>query len=322
LLSVTKNFQMPRMNGGEAKIEIFNPFGDAYTLTKKILFEPFDFKKWLVMGFAAFLSGNSGGIGFRGFNADAFKAGHRGVQPPHLPHFGTGQTAAIIAVAVVVILVLILVITWVVCRGRFVFADCVVKNRAAIAEPWREFRREGNSYFLFSLAIGFGSTLIFGALALLLFLPGFVAHGRVHFGVGSGIALGGIILLWLLFAIFLGTVFLFMVPVMYRQRCSALKAFPQVSRLFFQHLGAFILLILFGIVLALALIVIGAIVTCATCCIGGLPYVNSVLLLPIFVCFLSFRFFFLRQFGNEFDVWNGVSPLETPPPPPLPALQA
>ena len=47
---------MRRMNGNENKIEIFEPFGAAFELMKKILFQPFDFQKWCVIGFAAFLA--------------------------------------------------------------------------------------------------------------------------------------------------------------------------------------------------------------------------------------------------------------------------
>jgi hypothetical protein len=43
------------MNGDQPKIEIFEPFGAAFELMKRILFQPFDFAKWLVIGFAAFL---------------------------------------------------------------------------------------------------------------------------------------------------------------------------------------------------------------------------------------------------------------------------
>jgi hypothetical protein len=311
-----------RMNGEAPKIEIFNPFGEAFERTKKMLFRPFDFKKWLVMGFAAFIAGHSGGVGFGNFNPEAFKANsYRANSRLHFLQVETWATAIIVVAVIVVLLALFLVLTWVISRGRFVFADCVVKDRAAIVEPWREFRREGNSYFLFALAVAFGSILVFGSLISLVFLPGFVARGRFALGVGSGIGLGCIVLLWLVAGVFIGIVSVFMVPVMYRQRCVAMEAFPQVARLFLNHPWPFILLILFTIVLFLALIIIGTIVTCATCCIGGLPYVNSVLLLPLYVCFVGFRFFFLRQFGNEFDVWNGVLPFAIPPPPlpPMPA---
>src|SRR5437763_14494792 len=51
------------MNGTARKIEILAPFNQAIELTRLILFRPFDITKWLVIGFAAFLSGllNSGG---------------------------------------------------------------------------------------------------------------------------------------------------------------------------------------------------------------------------------------------------------------------
>ena len=53
------------MNGAEPKIEIFKPFGEAFELMKNILFEPFELKKWLVIGFAAFLAHLGGGFNFR-----------------------------------------------------------------------------------------------------------------------------------------------------------------------------------------------------------------------------------------------------------------
>src|SRR5438874_11650438 len=54
------------MNGSSNKIEIFTPFGEAFELMKKILFQPFDLKKWLVIGFTAWLAslGAGGGSGF------------------------------------------------------------------------------------------------------------------------------------------------------------------------------------------------------------------------------------------------------------------
>ena len=51
------------MSGNGSKIEIFKPFGEAFELMKRILFQPFDFKKWLVVGFAAWLASLGGGGG-------------------------------------------------------------------------------------------------------------------------------------------------------------------------------------------------------------------------------------------------------------------
>src|SRR6476659_2465361 len=54
------------------KIEIFKPFGEAFELTKKILFQPFDIGKWFVIGFAAFLANLSAGTNFN-LNPRGFK---------------------------------------------------------------------------------------------------------------------------------------------------------------------------------------------------------------------------------------------------------
>src|SRR5438477_6823266 len=54
------------MNGSEPRIEIFKPLGEAFELTKKILFQPFNLGKWCVIGFAAFLAGGVNfNFGFR-----------------------------------------------------------------------------------------------------------------------------------------------------------------------------------------------------------------------------------------------------------------
>jgi hypothetical protein len=101
-----------------------------------------------------------------------------------------------------------------------------------------------------------------------------------------------------------------MVPVMYRRRCRAVEAFRDVTFLMFHHVGSFFLFCLFGIVLILAALMIGAIVTCASCCLAALPYMGTVILLPVFVCLRAFTLAFLRQFGPDYDVWVSFMPAE------------
>ena len=149
------------MNGTERNIEIFKPFGEAVELMKKILFQPFDLKKWFVIGFAAWLANlGSGGGGFNyqfDRREEAQKINDAISQIPH-PILVLGISLLILS-----ILALIVLCAWLRARGRFMFIDCIVKNRGAIAEPWREFRKEGNGYFLFWLLIAF-VVLIFAAL--------------------------------------------------------------------------------------------------------------------------------------------------------------
>src|SRR5207245_4280823 len=163
------------MNGPARKIEILAPFNQAIELTRLILFRPFDITKWLVIGFAAFLSGwfNSGGGGinpwsFRGWNTS-------NAQPPafqfrsfNIDHAGV-FFLVLVAVLIIVFFTFLILWLWVTARGRFIFIDCIVRNRAAIAEPWREFHREGNRFFLFLIIVVVASIAVVALLAGMVF---------------------------------------------------------------------------------------------------------------------------------------------------------
>src|ERR1043166_6916153 len=216
---------------GERKIEILKPFGEAFELTKKILFQPFDLKKWCVIGFAAFLAGHLTGTGFN-VPLGNFPPRH-GDQTISTPHFDQWKPMLpmLIIIFAVVMLTLIVVFTWLRARGNFIFTDCIARNRAAIAEPWREFREQGNSYFLFLLLLALISLLIIGFVALLGFAVfGIFGHGSDNVGMTPlFIALLGLFLvMWIGFAFFFGLTSYFMVPLMYVRRYRAGQAFRQV----------------------------------------------------------------------------------------------
>src|SRR5436853_3894868 len=137
------------MNGSGDKIEVLKPFGEAFELMKKIRFQPFDLKKWFIIGLAAWLAnlgGGGGGFDYRYNRGEEFQKLNETIS--QIPHsvLVTGICALI-----AVVLLLVVLFAWLRARGRFMFIDCIVKNRGSIAEPWREFRTEGNTYFLFSL---------------------------------------------------------------------------------------------------------------------------------------------------------------------------
>jgi hypothetical protein len=312
------------MNGAQPKIEIFKPFGEAYELMKKILFQPFDFKKWCVIGFAAFLTYLSGG-GFPGLHLPGNWGDH--VERNHKEFRSVFADLdpiwwVLIGFAILVVLAIFVVLTWVRARGHFIFIDCIVHNRAAIAKPWNEYRVEGNSYFVFSLLVTLVIIGLVISLALLIIVPAIwlSGHERHSLVVIPVLVLIGIFLVAV--SVFLGTVIGFVAPVMYRRRCSAWPAFQDLLRLLGQHLGAFILYFLFSVVLGIAAMLVVFMVTCATCCLAAIPYVGTVILLPVFVLIQSFALFFLRQFGPDYDVWAGIEtatpvppPIQIPPPP-------
>ena len=138
---------------GRTAHRIFAPFGEAFETTKKILFQPFDLTKWFVIGFAAWLATMFSGGDFnyrRGLQQRRLELENayprQGVFIPRLPPW---VIPVVIGVGLLILAIVVLLL-WLNSRGRFMFTDCIVRNRGAIAEPWREFRTDGNRYFVCS----------------------------------------------------------------------------------------------------------------------------------------------------------------------------
>src|SRR6476620_85396 len=245
---------MPRMNGSEPRIEIFKPFGEAFELMKKILFQPFELKKWLVIGFAAWLANlGAGGGGIGNFNypdnrregAEKFNEAIGQIPQPVLI---TG-----ICVLICVVLLLIVLFAWLRARGRFMLVDCIVHNRAAIVEPWKEFRAEGNSFFLFSLLMVLAFIVVIAVAGFGLILPFIPWHNHAEPGVGFWIGLSLFVFVAVCLAFVWALVCQLMVPIMYRQRCRARIAFAQAVDLIRSQPGPVLLYVLFLLLLAVAM---------------------------------------------------------------------
>jgi hypothetical protein len=202
--------------------------------------------------------------------------------------------------------------------------DCIVRNRGAVVEPWHEWRREGNKLFGFNVALMALNLVLIPVIALPFLLP-WLMHGhwgefavwKVVYGVIAALVLlvvgiGVAVLLW------------FAVPVMYRQRCGVIAACRIVLHLAAAHPVPIVLYVLFVAVLAIGGAVLSCLAMCVTCCLAALPYVGTVILLPLYVFYYSYTLLFLRQFGPEYDVWAGglpthlTSPASVEPPPVAP----
>ena len=311
------------MNGA-ANIQVTKPFSEAVEMTKQILFRPFDLKKWFIIGFAAWLAHIARG-GFQ-FNYRYTRDDLR-----HTPLW-QGMTDAIhrtpmwLIIAVICLLILAVValavlFTWLRARGRFMFTDCVVRNRAAIAEPWNEFRKLGNSFFLFSLLVGLGAllaALVTGAPFVLLLINAKAGHHQHQFLFLTTL------LVWaaLLFVLTIAWALIahLMVPIMYRRRCLAVEGFRAAFSLIGNYPGELTLYCLFWILLGIGIVVASCVAVCLTCCVAAIPYIGTVILLPLYVCLRAFGLLFIRQFGPDYDVWAMLPPVEElpPPAPPLP----
>jgi hypothetical protein len=292
----------------------------------RMLFRPFRFELWLVMGFAAFLSelfsGGGGGSNFGGKYRGHVPVVAGQIRQRVWDFFHQPGMMVALVVAGSVALVLTIVLLWVNSRGRFIFLDNVIYERPAIADPWKRYAELGNSLF--------GWTLVFGAacigVTVVISLP-FVAALRSLWYEGSfhwaGIAsIFGLLFMAIPVALVAGFTLLFLyhfvVPIMMRHNLSTTAAWGRFMPLLRAHPGSFflfgVMMLLVEIVFLLAVVFVGAL----TCCVGFLlfavPYVKQVVLLPALATIRGIGPEFLAQFGPEFDLYSSA-PAPAPPAP-------
>ena len=100
-----------------------------------------------------------------------------------------------------------------------------------------------------------------------------------------------------------------MVPTMYLKRVRAIEGWKIAwNQLLNGHVGSFMLLILimFLVVLGIGASTVALYAFCATCCIAALPYVSSVLFLPITVFFVCYALCYIQQFGIEWKFFKAM----------------
>lgn len=295
---------------------IVDPISHALEWTGKVLFRPFDIGKWIVLGFCAWLAalGEGGGGGSYNWNLDRDEARHR---VEHAYDWILEHLELILFLAVVFVLVGIvfwILVTWLSSRGKFMFLDGVVHNRAAVVEPWNRFRSLGNSLFFFRIVLAIIALIVIGAAIGLMVLSvtamGF--DGREPGAAGILFLFFWIMVILVLafaFALVAVAVNDFVVPVMWVRGCRVMEAWSEFLSLLSAKLGLFILYVLVKIIIAVVVGLLACIVTCVTCCIAAIPYVGTVILLPLHVFRRSFSLYFLSQFGPDYA---GLAPAETP----------
>jgi hypothetical protein len=293
---------------------------NAWARMVRMLFRPFRIDVWITVGFAAFLSElGSHGWGNGSSYSDKDGVSERAFQP--VIDFLTNPAMIAIIVAIAACLfVLVIVLLWVSCRGRFIYLDCVVRERAAIVEPWKRYARQGNSLFLWSIC--FLLVVILAVMAATVpFIPRFTGLSLHHFPSEDQLRGFGLwFLLILPIALATGYVHIwtnhFVVPVMYRHGLTAMEGWGRFWTLLREHAGSFLL---YGIVMMglwFATMFLYFLAGFLTCCVGfiilALPYIGTIAMLPPLTLFRGFGPEYLRQFGPE---WSAFDAPAAPAPP-------
>ncbi len=294
------------------RISVIDPIGQAIEHVRLMLFKPFDLSKWFIIGFCAWLAqlgqggGGGGGNGWKNRNP-----GFDSIKDGLLAHL-----AVIIfvgAIVIPIIIIILLVLCWLRSRGQFMFVHCVAGNKAEVVAPWNKFARHGNSLFLFRIILGFIGFLIIGLPIAASIFAGFAVFAT-GFNLAAIIGLTGaifvVVAVAILFALVAKFTTDFVVPIMFLNTESSVAGWKQCLALINGNKAQMALYILFQIVICMAIAFISltiCLIGCCCCCASILllvPYIGTVILLPLIAFKRAYSLFYLRQFGAQFDVFS------------------
>jgi hypothetical protein len=289
-----------------ARPSVTAPLSSAIDWTRHVLFGPFDAGTWFTLGFCAWLAslgrqGGGAGVTWRG---GELREQIRDTQSWVGDHLGLFLVLAVTVAAIGIVLTVLAL--WLSSRGAFMFLDGVVRGRGAVAEPWGRFREQAASLFVVRLVV----TSIMAPLVLAVVATMFVAFVRAG-GLGPEpvgwpaiAALLPFVLVLIPLVVLAGLAGLViddvMVPIQWLRGCRAMAAWREARELIAANAGAFVLYVSMRVVLAVAIGVLSCIAVCVTCCLVALPYLGTVILLPLHVFGRTYSIHFLAQLGPDY----------------------
>lgn len=305
-------------------IEYIAPTKRAFERMKDILFRPFDFQKWFILGFSAWLAslgesgGSSGGSG-SDFESDDESASDIIGETVNWIEENLILVMTIGIIIVLIIVAISVIVLWVQSRGKFMFLDNVIHDRTRISEPWKEFKDIANSLFRWKLV--YGLIVAFAILSMAgwgfyLCWPMVKAEAFDMEVLPWLVTIGVIFTILITVLSYISTLLEnFVIPLMHRDGLPTTVAWRKLLPLHREQAGAFVLFFLWMIVLGIltGLAVLALIL--ATCCIAVIPliipYLGTVMMLPLYVFLRQVGPEFLKQFGEEFDTLTIAA--KTPP---------
>ena len=299
-------------------ISITGPIGPAIEKVKSLLFRPFDLDKWFTIGFCAWLAYLINAGGCPGFNWHLGRHNNwfdklTGNDCSHYFHHTPAEFLWLLPLIIIGAVLLIpvgLVLLWLSSRGHFMFLHCVARNKSEVKIPWNNFRRHANSLFLLRVVLAvlaFFTTALFALAGVLVFIV---------LKTACGLGTAEVIIVSVITAFFFVPVMIaflliskftidFVVPIMFLRTTSCLDAWRQFAALLATNKVSLVLYILFQFVISIAIAAIvaaGVFMTCCcACCFLAIPYIGTVLILPLLIFKRAYSLYYLRQFGPAFD---------------------
>jgi hypothetical protein len=303
---------------------VFDALSRAQERTRRTLF-PFQFEKWIHLGFIAFLSQFAGGgfpsmPSFPNLPGSSSRSGAGGTAELFDGAWKTwSQTLSerLVLVGVLGVFALVLMtalgagLLYVGCRGRFMFLEAVIHDRFAVREPWQRLREPAWNLFKVRFALGYGCFAFELAAAGAAAAIAWSDITARHFGPTALVAallLAGAFLLLVPLLIFLALIDDFVVPIMYLEGVGVWEGWRRVrTRLLPGRALEILVFYALKIGLAMAAAFVAFVASCATCCVAALPYLSTLVLLPFHVFMQAFSLYFVESLGVP------VFPVQPPP---------
>ncbi|MEM6885125.1 MAG: hypothetical protein AAF571_08835 [Verrucomicrobiota bacterium] len=314
------------------------PIEQAWKQMLRVLFEPFHIQKWFIIGFSCFLaklveylsnvhsaissvipenetstfsSLSHSAEGFVGLFSISSLLGQSGDQNflnwlESLSHsMGSFNVDALIVVLVLGILAAItlflLAITWLDCRGVFMFIDNIALDRGDIIESWKKYASQAWQLFWFYLIllIAVIAVIVVGGYTIKTLGVTFDRENPITLLLLGLAFLGFSLLTALLLFLFKASV----IPRMFAGPYGLLPALLDSLQLLAKYPLEWILftMVHFALWLASYFIIIFCCIT--SCCMAYLPYIHFVVFLPLYLFLMSYNLTFIRQFGTGWDVF-------------------
>jgi hypothetical protein len=298
-------------------MNIEQPIHNAWKRTREWLFRPFSLTIWCRLGFVAWLASFLAGSDVPSFH---FSFSHSATNQPEYSGFqhwieslGLEGTMLVVCGIVLIIGLFLVLLFWIGARAQFMFLDNVVRRRTAVRDPWREFREQGNRFFGFYAWVASVPLLVLVLIVLLgvvAFWPDFVSREWPSWS--RVVPWMVTFMVTVLFAVVWSVGLLlyrdFGVPILYVENCTATAAASRVWQIARRSPGQCLLYLLARIILAVVCGMLGGAILVATCLIGSLPYVGTVLTLPLWVFRQSFVLDCLSQLAPEYRLWRDEPP--------------
>ncbi len=287
----------------------------AVERSKQLLF-PVKVEKWFALGLTVFLaqcgetgyslptslpsspsSSSSSGSGDWGDLRNSFDEAVRGFNADAALYISLAIGGALVTAGVW------LVVVWFSSRAKLMFVESVVWDRVDVSAQWTRAADLGFSLFKFRAILGLSVwTLLLGSTALgfAIALPSFLAGelwGPRPWAAYATFALAAL-LIGTPAAIVSALLDDFVVPLMVLRNARVSEAWKMCrSEVLAGNVGGVFLFYLLRMVLSVGIAMVASILTCVTCCMTAVPYLGTVILLPVFTFSRAYPLYYLEQLG-------------------------